>query len=170
MTYTDEQTGEPLRTRNGRLVLHVLPAQVDKKLANAETYALAKAIYLDRKFGRDSNDLATILIDVRPGQGWSNPKAFTMVPYIRSVSRILHQYFPQRMDKCLVYPLPTAALVIWDMARPVLDRSIVDAITLVQGSDALAAPPPNAELGKYLEEDMLEKMEAKRRSLFVSSL
>ena len=35
MLHTDNETGEPARERDGRLLFHVLPAQIDKRLASS---------------------------------------------------------------------------------------------------------------------------------------
>jgi hypothetical protein len=162
--YKDE-CGEVRRTRCGKLLLHVLPARVNKKLASSETYALAIALYLDRKLDRSSYDLATLLLDVRGGRGWANPPAIRMMPFIKAVSSLLHQYYPNRLYRCFVYPLPRAALWIWEIAKPFLDRAIVEAVTLVAGSDSHSAPPPNKALNEHVELDLLEEMETNRLSL-----
>jgi len=158
----------PYRTKDSKLILHVLPAQVNKKFATAETYALAKAIYLDLKFDRHTScELATIFIDVRPGRGWANPPAYTMMPFISNVSSVLHQYFPERLHQCIVYPLPKAAIWIWDIAKTFLDKRVVDAVSLIAGSDALTAEAPTKALSLLLEDDVIEKMEQRRVDLFL---
>jgi len=171
LTYRD-QNGAVLRNAkdDNAVVLHALPARVNKKIATAETYALAQAIYLDRVFGRHSYDVATILLDVRPGHGWPNPNAKAMIPFLRCVSPFLHAYFPERLHRTLIYPLPKPALVFWDAARPLLDRAIVDSIALCKGNDGIRCdtPPPTKELCKYLDDSIVETTESKRTSMFVT--
>jgi hypothetical protein len=58
---------------NGRLLIHVIPGRINKKLAPAETYALALSFYLDCKQDRNTLDLFFVMMDVRPGNGWANP-------------------------------------------------------------------------------------------------
>lgn len=162
--YYDNES--PCRTRDAKLVLHVLPAQVNKKLASPETYALAKAIYLDLKFDRYSLEEATIFIDVRPGRGWANPPGYTMMPFITHVSKLLHQHFPERLHQCIVYPLPKPAIWIWDMAERFLDKSIVDSVLLIGGSDALTAEAPVERMSRFVDEELLERMEQRRVEFF----
>lgn len=166
MVYSNE-TEDICRDRSGHIVLHVIPAVVDKKLASSETYALAMALYLDRKFSRSSFDLATICLDVRPGEGWPNPPAYNMMPFIHACTKMLHQLYPERLHQCIIFPLPRAALWIWEMAKPFLDTAIVEATQLIAGSDRLRAPPPNEQLAVYVEEDLLDRMETKRLSKFL---
>ena len=167
-TTTDGTEPRQMETaRDGTLLLHVIPAQVNKKIAASETYALAMALYLDRKFDRRCLGLATIVLDVRPGVGWPNPPAYNMLPFIRATSRLLHRYYPERLAKCILYPMPRAALWIWEAAKPFLEKSIVDAITLIGGSDALQAPPPNDELAQYANPQLLHRMERNRLAKFI---
>lgn len=166
--YYDNES--PCQTRDAKLMLHVLPAQVNKKLASPETYALAKAIYLDLKFDRYSLEEATIFIDVRPGRGWANPPGYTMMPFITHVSKLLHQHFPDRLHQCIVYPLPKPAIWIWDMAKRFLDKSIVDSVLLIGGSDALTAEAPVERMSQFVDEEMLKRMEQRRLELFTNSV
>ena len=169
--YLDETNQTPCHTKDDTLILHVLPAQVNKKIATPETYALAMAIYLDRKFDRySSSDLASVFIDVRPGRGWENPPAYTMMPFITHVSKLLHQYFPERLHQCIIYPLPKAAIWIWDMAKRFLDKSVVDAVLLIGGSDALTAAAPIVKLSRFLDEEIIGRMEQRRYDFFVTPL
>ena len=57
---------------------------------------------------RDRNklDLFFVMLDVRPGKGWANPQAYNMMPFIRAVGNLLHQHYPERLDKLFLYPLP----------------------------------------------------------------
>ena len=150
------------KARDGTILLHVIPALIQKKGVLAETYAMAIALYLDRKFSRDSLELATVFLDVRPGMGWPNPPAIQMLSFIRATSRILHAYYPERLASCILYPLPRAAMWIWDAVKPFLDNEIVTRVSLVQGSDARSALPPNDELEAHAQRKWLEQMEIMR--------
>ena len=161
---TDSSTGELALTNTGSLVLQVVPARIDRSLASAETYSLALAIYLDRKFDRDSNLMGSLFLDVRAGKGWPNPPAYNMMPFVRATSKQLHTYYPGRLDQCLMYPLPKAALRIWEMARPLLDRMIVNSVALVGGSDSYDAPLPKDELSEHADPNILDQIELRRLS------
>jgi hypothetical protein len=65
--------GKPIVDKNGVTILHVMPAQVNRSVVPVETHGLAFAIYLDRKFDRNTEEKVTIMLDTRPGEGWPNP-------------------------------------------------------------------------------------------------
>lgn len=164
--YTDEN-GLPMTSKSGRRLLHVMPSRINKKLASAETYALALSLYLDHKQDRNKLDLFFVMLDVRPGKGWANPPAYNMMPFIKAVGNLLHQHYPERLDKLFLYPLPRPALWIWEMVKPFLDPSVVESAHLVAGRDTVAAPPPNHALCNHVDEDLLELMESTRIGNFI---
>ena len=135
--YADEN-GSPKTSITGRLLLHIIPGRINKKLAPAETYALALSFYLDCKQDRNTLDLFFVMMDVRPGQGWANPPAYTMMPFVKATATLLHQHYPERLDKLFVFPLPRAALWIWEMVKPFLDRSVVESAHLIGGKDSMS--------------------------------
>ena len=158
--------GAPKKTINGRLLLHLLPARINKKLAPAETYALALGFYLDRKQDRSSLDLFFVMMDIRGGKGWANPPAYNMMPFVKATAPLLHQHYPERLDKLFVYPLPRPALWIWELAKPLLDRSAVESAHLIGGKDTCSSPPPNHALREFVHQDLLDEMENKRLSMY----
>jgi hypothetical protein len=162
-------SSQGMLSKTGYRLLHVMPALIDKKLANAETYALALAFYLDRQQNRNSLDEFFVLLDVRPGLGWANTPAYNMMPFIKATGNLLHQHFPERLGKFLVYPLPRPAIWIWEMVKPFLDNSVVEAAHLIGGKDSIQAPPPNHVLQTYIDDDNLDRMEKNRMSMFKSS-
>ena len=159
--------GLPKTSKSGRRLLHVMPARINKKLASAQTYALALSLYLDHKQERDKLDLFVVMLDVRPGKGWANPPAYNMMPFIKAVGSLLHQHYPERLDKLFLYPLPRPALWIWEMVKPFLDPSVVESAYLIAGKDTVGAPPPNHALCSHVDEDLLEVMENTRICNFI---
>lgn len=158
--------GAPKTSINGRLLLHVIPGRIDKKLAPAETYALALSFYLDYKQDRNTLDLFFVMMDVRPGKGWANPPAYSMMPFVKATATLLHQHYPERLDKLFVFPLPRAALWIWEMVKPFLDRSVVESAHLIGGKDSMSSPPPNHALYGFVHRQLLDDMENKRLSMY----
>jgi hypothetical protein len=163
--HTDEN-GEAKKSLRGNLILHVMPGRLDRKKAPAEIYSLALGLYLDRKQNRESLDLFSVMLDVRGGKGWANPPAYNMMPFIKSAATLLHQHYPERLDKLIVYPLPRPALWIWHMVKPFLDVSVVLSAHLIGGKDTSAAPPPNDKLAEFVDLSILEAMEKHRLSTF----
>lgn len=156
--------GDIEKTFDGSFVLHCVPARIDLSLATAETYALTMTFYLDKKFDRERRDYATLMLDVRRGEGWPNPSLYNLMPLIRMLSSLLHQNYPERICKCFIYNLPRAPMWIWDMVKPFLNRFIIEAIVPISGSDCPSAEPPNDILSKFINLDLLENMERNRKS------
>lgn len=169
MLHQDKETGDPVMERDGRLLFHVLPAQIDKKLTSSGIYELTIALYLESKFDRDSLCQGTLLLDVRPGVGFPNAPALMLMPFIQSITKYLNQRFPERLYRCILFPLPRPALWLWHMASALIDDSVVERIKLIAGSEAIDAPPPNEDLAEYIDESILEQCESARLAAFVRS-
>ena len=103
--------------RNGARIVHVLPSQLDTTIAPGTTYALALAMYLDRKLDRNHTEKVTVVIDIRSGKGWPNPSSVSLVPFIKLVVGSLNSYFPERLSRCILFPLPLTATVIFNKAK-----------------------------------------------------
>jgi len=143
-----------------------LPARINLKLADNSTYALALALYIDHILDRNSTEKATLVIDVRPGYGWSNIKAIQLLPFIQMVSKLLCDLFPSRLEKCIVYPVPKVALFLWKAVQPFVGTETVDKICLISGSAGKKDRVPT-NVSKYLDEDLIAKLEERRTSLFI---
>ena len=143
-----------------------LPARIDLKLADNSTYALALALYIDHILDRNSTEKATLVIDVRPGYGWSNIKAIQLLPFIQMVSKLLCDLFPSRLEKCIVYPVPKVALFLWKAVQPFVGTETVDKICLISGSAGKKDKVPK-QVSKYLDEELIAKLEERRTSLFI---
>lgn len=169
MLHTDQETGLPVTECDGRLLFHVLPAQIDQKLTSSGIYELTIALYLESKLDRECLQQGTLLFDVRPGVGFANPPALLLMPFIKSISKYLNQRFPERLYRCILYPLPRPALWLWHIASGLLDDNVVDRIKLVAGEAAIDAPPPNEDLAEYIDESVLEQVESARLAAFVNT-
>jgi hypothetical protein len=56
------------------------------------------------------------------------------------------------------------------MAKRFLDKSIVDSVLLIGGSDALTAEAPVERMSQFVDEEMLKRMEQRRLELFTNSV
>lgn len=148
--------------------LHHLPARIDPKLADTSTYALALALFIDRVLDRKSTEKATLVIDVRAGYGWANISAIKLVPFIQSVIRMLCDLFPNRLEKCIVFPIPKAANVLWKASKKFVDKETVNRICLVSGPASKKSKVPT-KLGRYLDHELITKLEDKRTSCFTEA-
>lgn len=169
MLHENEESGEPVTEREGSLLFHVLPAQFDRKLVDSGIYELAIALYLERKLDRDCLQQGTVLLDVRPGKGFHNASALILMPFIQRISKFLNQKFPERLHRCILYPLPRPALWLWHMASSLLDDNVTERIILIAGDFSIEAPPPNEDLAQYIDESVLEQVECARLDAFVDT-
>lgn len=183
-------TPEALRTLKGKRVLQHIPARIDLSAADAEVYATALALYIDRLVPHDSIEKICVVIDARPGNGWSNIPAPLLVPFIKHAARLLNDLHPERLDSCILFPVPVVAKYLWNVVRyvmnaphlgtshrhyliysasnnrPFLDPSTANRIQLITGWAGVKSPVPK-DLELYLEKESIEWMEGKRLSLFV---
>ena len=156
-----------LRTcKAGKTILHVLPAQINRKLATAETYGLAFAIYLNSKFDRNDEETMTVLLDVRAGEGWPNPMAFTLINFIRTVSKMLLQLYPERLERMIIFPVPKAAMYVWSAVKSFYRSGELEKFVLVPGPANARSPLPRELLAVYIEDDVLDQTEEKRLGTF----
>ncbi|CAB9518794.1 expressed unknown protein [Seminavis robusta] len=138
---------------DGHRVLHFLPAQLDKSICSLKTYTLAIFLYLDRKLGRDSEEQVTILMDLRAGAGWANPKVFNIMPFIEDTCQLMLSKFPERMHRAIIYPLPYAlTCVLRGIVRNVLDTTTSKKLAILSGAAWVDSPLPKQQLLKYVDE------------------
>lgn len=159
-------TNDINNTTNNKRYVHFLPARIDTKLAKSSVYALAIAIFVNHILNRASTEKITLVIDVRPGYGWANIKAINLVPFIQSTCRLMTDLHPERLNQCIIFPMPKVALGIWKAVKPFLDKETADKVRLVSGAAGKKDPVPK-KLGDVLDKELIQRMEEERVSLFV---
>lgn len=158
-----------LRCSNGDRILHLLMAKMDPNIASDMAFALTVAFYLDRKLFRDSMEKLTIVIDVRGGNGWANPKPMKLISFILKINHIMERNFPERLSKLVLFPMPSIATATWKIIRAFLDPTTAAKITVISGSSAANALPPYKYLNKHLDRTVIDRMEEIRLVDFVDS-
>ena len=141
--------------------LHHLPARIDPKLADTSVYALALAIYLDHVLDRHSTEKVTLVIDVRPNHGWANIKAHKLLPFIQSTVRNLCDLYPTRLNRCIIYPVPSVAKALWKAVKPFVGRETVKKVCLSTGPAGKNDKIPK-KLNEHLDHDLISKFEQRR--------
>jgi len=154
-----------LRTLDGKRVLQHLPARIDLSVADGELYAIALALYIDCCVSRDSMEKICVVIDTRPGKGWGNIPAPKLIPFIKNAARLLNDLHPERLARCILFPVPSVAKFLWNAVKPWLDPGTADKICILSGSAGIKSPVPN-DMDSYLQKDVVEWMEWKRVSTF----
>jgi len=152
--------------KNGARIVHVLPSQLDTNLAPAKTYALALAMYLDRKLDRNHTEKVTVVIDIRSGTGWPNPSSVSLVPFIKLVVGSLNSYFPERLSRCILFPLPMTATVLFNKAKAYLDPDTATKIQVCSGAGSVKSAVP-AKVKNFIDYKSIDAMERRRKELFV---
>ncbi len=93
----------------------------------------------------ESDSKVTVLVDVRAQDGLANPPAFKLLPYLRQVAPMMNNFFPGRLTRMVVYPMPRAASALWGIVKGFLSSSTAAKVLLLPGSDRAGSPVP-AEL------------------------
>ena len=93
------------RCRAGCRILLVHGAMYDSEAGSHDDYALGFAALFDQYLARDSDEKVTVLVDVRGGDGWPNPRPWSALPWLRVLARPRRQFpgAPQAVG-----PLPSA--------------------------------------------------------------
>ena len=166
-THTNED-GTPVLSRSGNPMIQYLAARLDLKAFSEEIYALAIALYLDRKARKLNFDAkrVVLLVDVRKGAGWPNSNVLNVVGFLRLLANALHKLHPGRLQKLIIYPVPCACVYVFAMMKRWLPTSIAQSITLINGPDGVRDKPPKKKLMKYIDERVLDKMEQCRKANF----
>lgn len=134
---------------DGSPLLLVEGARYDANI-EPEKYVLACAHAVDSRLSSDDDRKLTVLIDVRPGEGWNNPPALKMLPFFRSCADVLSNNYPERVQRVVIYPVPSLVGHLWRMVRSMLDPVTRGKIQVHNGSAALGAPCPS-ELRQVVE-------------------
>jgi len=155
------------RDKSGARILHFIPGQLDPKLADHITYALACALYVDRKLKRESHETLTVMIDVRGGFGWPNIMPHRQLPFIQTVTKLLLALFPERCNRCLLYPMPSSALWIWNLVKVWIDPVTSSRMCLLSGPATIRSTPPFSQMEEHLTIEMSHFIENKRQAAFL---
>jgi hypothetical protein len=144
-------------------IVYLVPAQIDVSLS-MQIYVDVFSSYLEQVFTSHASSTLqtyTFIMDARPGHGWKNPSPLDLVAWIRHVAKALAERFPGRLDKCIVVPVPKAAMIVHKLLRPFLQLS---AVQLFMGSADIDAALPDELLRIYPE---LHGMEVARQRAFL---
>jgi len=135
--------------RDGSGFMFVQGAMYDPSRGTAQDYAVytvKKMLEIDA----NSSLRLTVLIDVRAGHGWPNPPATSLLSYLRQVAPLLNDFFPGRLERMLIYPVPRTAAIVWEVVRYLLDSTTASKIRMISGRDREDSVPPCA-LKEFVE-------------------
>ena len=158
--------GSDVTDLQGYRIFHIIPAQMDDKLATTSTYSLATAVYINLHLDREEGERVTVCMDVRAGRGWPNIHALRLIPFMQQTTTLLLRLFPERLHRCILYPVPSSFLWVWGMVSKVIDPLTKDKICLLSGPNKIVAPPPFDQMYEYMEESVAKLLEDSRIAAF----
>ena len=153
-----------VRCRDGRRVCVVIGSMYDSSLASAEDYTMALARMMDANLSRDSDEKFTVLIDCRGGDGFANPRPWSLLPWMKSLAYTLAPNFPERLGRMVITPVPWVAKALWVAASQILDEKTAAKCGPISGPASRRDPLP-AELDQFFDGAALEAAEAYRSSM-----
>lgn len=163
---TNDGVAKPLVDKGGYRIFQIMPAQMNITLAKSSTYALAVALYLNLQLDREAEERIVVCMDVRAGQGWPNTHAVRLVPFMQQTTTLLLSLFPERLHKCLLYPVPSSFLWVWNSISKVVDPLTREKICLISGPNKIASPPPYEQMYEHMEVDVAHHLEGARVASF----
>jgi hypothetical protein len=139
--------------KDGSALIYMQGARYDPS-AGPEATALACAHVVDSVLTAEDSQKMTVLLDVRPNEGWPNVSAFSMKPYFSIVAKIFQDNYPERAQRVIVFPMPLVVRGLWAMVSRILDPRTRKKFVILGGSDKQGSPCP-VELNNYVELDQL---------------
>ena len=158
---------KPLVDKDGYRLVQIMPAQMDMTLAKSSTYALAVALYLNRQLDREAEERIVVCMDVRAGKGWPNTHAVRLVPFMKQTTTLLLSLFPERLHRCLLYPVPQSFTWMWNRIAKVVDPLTREKIMLLSGPSKIMSPPPFEKMYKCMGKDAAQQLEHARVTAFL---
>ena len=149
------------RCSSGNRCLLVLGAQYDNTVYGATEYALAVASHFWDHLSRDSDEKVTVLIDARGGDGWYNPRPWSILPWVRALVSVLTSNFPERLGRLVVFPVPWVATAAWSAASQLLDERTSAKCQMISGAAGRAEPVPEG-ISEFCSPELLKEMQAMR--------
>lgn len=138
----DQETREAVKCiKTGTKIVMCFGAMCDLDFSACD-YIAATADFLNANLARDSTEKITILVDVRPGEGWKDPAPLKFIPLIRRINEQLSVNFPERVHAIIVYPMPFWAVFIYDMVKVFLDPKTAGKMSLLAGYALIDSPDP----------------------------
>lgn len=168
--FDDVAGNDKMLGKDGNRIVQIFPGKLDPALGSEATYALATAFYLDRSLSRSSTEQVIVCVDVRGGDGWTNPPVMSILSFIKGLVGTTDLHFPERLALCIAYPMNFTGNTIWRMIRPFLDPKTASKIAILRGPGCRDSPIPYDEMVQFIEKDVLDQMEENRLSTIVEEV
>lgn len=93
-----------------------------------------------------------------------------MVPFVKCVVSLLERNFPERLAKSILFPLPSAAAMIWRVVRVFLDPNTAAKIEVIGGSSGIHSTVSATKFENICDANVKKRMEEIRLDCFISKL
>jgi hypothetical protein len=160
-------SSKPLVDKDGYRLVQIMPAQMDMTLAKSSTYALAVALYLNLHLDREAVERIVVCMDVRAGKGWPNTHAVRLVPFMQQTTTLLLSLFPERLHRCLLYPVPQSFTWVWKTISKAVDPLTREKIRLMSGPNKIVSPPPFEDMYECMDKNAAHQLEHARLVAFL---
>ena len=117
-----------------------------------ETTIAAMSNWVEGSLDRNSDEKITLLVDVRPKEDWPNPSPTSLLPLVRGLSKIFGENNPERLEACVIFPMPWYVMAVWYIAQVFLDPKTAKKVVFLAGSSYEGAPAPEG-LKAYCDDD-----------------
>ena len=101
------------------------------------------------------------------GQGWTNPSAAKVVPFMKCVVSLLERNFPERLALSVLFPFPSTATILWRVVRVFLDPSTASKIIIIAGKAGIHDTVSLSKFEKICDANVKNRMEEIRQDCFV---
>ena len=160
------EDGSDMCDATGHRIFQLTPANMDDKLVKTTTYALAVALYLNRRCDRNALERITVCIDVRAGKGLPNIHATRLLPFMKDTTGLLLDLFPERLNRCLLYPIPPGFTWIWNIIKNVIHPLTREKVCPLSGANKIESPPPREQMLEHMSEEAADRLEKERVDSF----
>uniref|UniRef100_A0A6U3WXK5 CRAL-TRIO domain-containing protein n=1 Tax=Ditylum brightwellii TaxID=49249 RepID=A0A6U3WXK5_9STRA len=136
--------------------IQVLPSKLNPSLVTPSTYAQTLSLYLQYTLDAHSMEQISVFVDLRSREGWYNPTPSSCLSLLKEVAKLLGTHHPERLKRCIVFPLPKASVYVWNtVVKYFLDGNTAKKFVILGGG--------GKELGEYFSGEVLDALEDNRR-------
>ena len=91
-----------------------------------------------------------------------------MLPFIQCTSSLLGKHYPERLQKFILFPMPSAAAWIWSAAQKCLDPNTASKVVVIGEEKGKKGLP--VKMDEFFDQESLELVEERRRSFMTPSI
>ena len=86
---------------------------------------------------------------------------FKLLPFIRCTANLVTGLHQERLERCIIFPVPSFAAGIWRAVKPFLDKGTAEKIFIVSGPAGVDDALPE-KVTELMTEELINKIEKTR--------